>query len=437
MSAGRMPVVRQMANEFCETLASDSLGESSAQTDLARAEPGGLRGRMPGLDGLRGLAILMVMALHFGGGIARGATGVDLWFSRVSGAGWVGVDLFFVLSGFLITGILYDTKGTPGCLRNFYARRVLRIFPLYYGALLVLFVVLPLIGRGSMPGVAKVAEHQGWLWFYCSNFASVFIGDKVFAGGLVQAGHYWSLAVEEQFYLVWPLVVLWLRRETLMKVCGVVIAAVVALRVGLVVRGFEWVYFFTPCRLDGLMAGAMVSLILRGRRKVETLTPACTWIFLTCGAALAAIWWERGLDSLDWTMGTAGFTLLAGLFSAGIVLVLAAPASSWRRRVFGGRVLGFFGKYSYGLYVFHWALEPTFRRYFSVNVLIDRVFHHYWPARIAYMGMAMAISVLAAWVSWNIYEKQFLKLKRFFECRPAAASGHVEEPMQVGVLKAA
>src|SRR4051812_8053988 len=189
-------------------------------------QPLQLRPHFPGLDGLRGLAILMVMILHFGGTTEQGMSGLNLWFSRITGAGWCGVDLFFVLSGFLITGILYDAKGTPGGLRNFYARRVLRIFPLYYATLIVLFVILPLLAPGPNPGLDKVALHQGWLWLYLSNFAAVFIGDHTFAAGLVQAGHFWSLAIEEQFYLVWPLIVLTLRRETLINICVAVIVGV-------------------------------------------------------------------------------------------------------------------------------------------------------------------------------------------------------------------
>ena len=415
------------------------LRDQSAAPDPSDPSIQSPRPHLPGLDGLRGLAILMVMILHFSGGIAPTATGLDLWFSRLTGIGWCGVDLFFVLSGFLITGILYDTKGAAGCLKNFYARRVLRIFPLYYGLLLVLFVVLPLLARGSMPGVAKVGQNQGWLWLYCSNLAAVFISDKLFTGGLVQAGHFWSLAVEEQFYLVWPLVVLTLRRQTLIKVCGAVIVAVVALRLSLVAGGFQRIYFFTPCRLDGLMIGAMISLVLRGGRSVESLVPAARRTFLACAAALAAIWFNRGWDSDDWTMTTVGFTLLAALFGASLVLVLAAPASSRTARIFGGRTLTFFGKYSYGLYVLHCALEPTFRHYFSVQLLIDRVFHHYWPARFAHMTLAMGISIAAAWASWHLYEKQFLKLKRYFESKPARQAEPAAPPaeQQVQFLKAA
>src|SRR3954469_23367864 len=122
------------------------------------------RPHLPALDGLRGLAILMVMILHFGGATERNMSGANLWFSRLTGAGWCGVDLFFVLSGFLITGILFDARGTANGLRNFYARRVLRIFPLYYGTLIVLFIVLPLLAPGPNPGLDKVAHQQGWLW---------------------------------------------------------------------------------------------------------------------------------------------------------------------------------------------------------------------------------------------------------------------------------
>src|SRR6476620_6854887 len=104
--------------------------------DDSRTSAPPMSGHLPALDGLRGVAILAVMIHHFGGGVAHGGAGIELWFSRLVGTGWCGVDLFFVLSGFLITGILLDARGAPAALRNFYARRILRIFPLYYGLLL-------------------------------------------------------------------------------------------------------------------------------------------------------------------------------------------------------------------------------------------------------------------------------------------------------------
>ncbi|MDB5322675.1 MAG: acyltransferase 3 [Phycisphaerales bacterium] len=132
------------------------------------------------------------------------------------------------------------------------------------------------------------------------------------------------------------------------------------------------------------------------------------------------------LPGLDRLRGLAILMVMILHFSGGIA-----------RRIFAGRTLGFFGKYSYGLYVFHCALEPTFRHFFSVYLLIDRVFHHYWPPRFAYMTISMGISIAAAWASWHLYEKQFLKLKRFFESRPAREAQPAAPPAQVEFLKAA
>jgi peptidoglycan/LPS O-acetylase OafA/YrhL len=399
-------------------------GNSAPRTDRTTPSSSGappeLRGHLPALDGLRGLAILMVMVHHFGGGIDHGRAGLDLWFSRIVGTGWCGVDLFFVLSGFLITGILYDTKDAPRGVRNASARRMLRIFPLYYGVLLVLFVVLPIVSRGPTPGIDKVAQNQGWLWLYCSNIAAFFSTGEPFRGGLVQAGHFWSLAIEEQFYLVWPLVVLTLGRQTLMKLCAAAIVAGLALRMELVAKGVDHLYLFTPCRLDGLMTGALLALALRSGRGIATLLRYAKPIACISGAALMIILIARGFDTEDWVMTTAGFTLLAIFFAAAMILLLAASPQSAVARIFRGRTLTFFGKYSYGLYVLHFVLKPIFQHYFSVSLLTDRVFHHYWPARFAFMALSIAASLAVAWLSWHLYEKQFLKLKRFFQ--PAAVA---------------
>jgi peptidoglycan/LPS O-acetylase OafA/YrhL len=374
------------------------------------------RSHIRALDGLRGLAILMVMVHHFAGGIDHAARGLGAaMVARFTGIGWCGVDLFFVLSGFLITGILYDTKGSPGALRNFYARRVLRIFPLYYGLLLAVFVLLP------VPGARQVGRNQAWLWLYASNIGTFFAhGEEIFRGGLVQMGHFWSLAVEEQFYLAWPIFVLWLSRETLMKVCGGVILAVVTTRLTLIGMSFEKIAFFTPCRVDGLMTGAFLALAVRGEINIQALVRAGKWVAFGSGIILAAVWAVRGLDPEDWPMATLGLTLLAFFF--GGVLLMAIKPGARTAAVFEAKWLRFLGKYSYGLYVFHFALMPAFARWFGVDVL-TRIFHHYWPARLLYIGISTAASIVVALLSWHLFEKQFLKLKRFFEYRaidPAA-----------------
>jgi len=187
------------------------MGESSVQllsADLsaraaapAPAKKSSLPSHIPALDGIRGLAVLLVFYCHTtlidpGGALGK----LFVSSSRIS---WAGVDLFFVLSGFLITGILFDAKGKDFYFRNFYARRTVRIFPLYYAFLLVALVLLPIVTPASLADVYlhEFPTQKVWYWLYLSNFYQAFhpTHHLVFVS--------WSLAIEEQFYLCWPLVV--------------------------------------------------------------------------------------------------------------------------------------------------------------------------------------------------------------------------------------
>jgi len=190
-------------------------------------------GRLPVLDGVRGLAILMVMLHHFtpdhGAGILS-----------VLHLGWVGVDLFFVLSGFLITGILFDAKGSANYFQNFYARRGLRIFPLYYGILLLILFALPLLQWLDVihvPGLDQVRVWQPWLWLHSSNLLLAWKGQWMLDSGVIRMNHFWSLAVEEHFYLVWPVVVALFDRKSLMKIAAGVIIAALSLRAAFLPSG--------------------------------------------------------------------------------------------------------------------------------------------------------------------------------------------------------
>ncbi|MBS0244284.1 MAG: acyltransferase, partial [Proteobacteria bacterium] len=162
-------------------------------------------GHIPALDGIRGLAVIMVLLFHFICA-ATPLNNIEALVIRFFNYGAYGVELFFVLSGFLITGILYDARSKPNYFKNFYIRRTLRIFPLYYGVLFLTFVVAPLIPWLSGPTLSYMAEHQAWAWLYATN---VFIAIKGY-WAYAYLEHFWSLSVEEHFYLFWPFLVYWL-----------------------------------------------------------------------------------------------------------------------------------------------------------------------------------------------------------------------------------
>ncbi len=217
---------------------------------------------LPALDGVRGLAILLVLLFHF---VAQ-TTVTNRFEAAVNGVlsyGLLGVDLFFVLSGFLITGILYDTRDDPAYFRSFYMRRVLRIFPLYYGVLAVVFFVIPLVPvlRGSE--IAGLRDRQAWAWLYGVNVYLAIQG----AWDLSYLTHFWSLAVEEHFYFVWPLVVWMLasKPRILMKTALAVTAVSFTARVAASLSGVNPVAttVLTPFQLDALCLGGFFAVYLR------------------------------------------------------------------------------------------------------------------------------------------------------------------------------
>jgi peptidoglycan/LPS O-acetylase OafA/YrhL len=369
---------------------------------------------MPALDGLRGVAILLVMAFHFvstGATLAHGdASIVDRVVYGVSGAGWIGVDLFFVLSGFLITGILLDAKGSEGFLGNFYARRVLRIFPLYYAYLVALLIVVPLAAgaRFDAPFLDQV-----WYWFYLPNVRAAVtpgVHENLFHNA---AGHLWSLAIEEQFYLIWPFCVLFLARHRLSILCGVMIFGALATRIALQAAGVS-AYALMPARSDALAMGALVAVAVRspvgGRWARSFALPAV-------GAATIALVTiaisAGGLRIGDaWTQ-TAGLSSLAVLFGAA-VLVAARANDEALQRILSGRLLRSFGRYSYGIYILHQPLIVLAAWSMGAAGGLPMAFGLQAPAVIALALLAAAASYGAAWLSWHLFESRFLRLKARF-----------------------
>ena len=244
---------------------------------------------LPALDGLRGLAIVMVLFVHFIGDLAP-RTPVERGMVKLANYGIWGVDLFFVLSGFLITGILHDAKASPHYLRNFYVRRTLRIFPLYFGVLLLLFGVLPFLPISYPAGLSEAARHQGWLWTYTCNVYLARAG----SWALPYVSHFWSLAVEEHFYLLWPWVVLALRREALLGACAVGVVFALGLRVALSFAGAGEVALvvLTPCRLDALFIGAFLALAVRSVGIEPVAREARRWLVPLAALVLLVSAWN-------------------------------------------------------------------------------------------------------------------------------------------------
>jgi peptidoglycan/LPS O-acetylase OafA/YrhL len=375
--------------------------------------PTELSGRIPALDGLRGLAIVMVMAFHQTA--MRPTTALDYEFVRLSQYLAAGVDLFFVLSGFLITGILYDAKTGTHYFRNFYARRFLRIFPLYYAVLFVALVVLP---RFPHPKLAKW-EHFGglgqvWYWLFLSNW-SIALGGRGFQHGMIDLS--WTLSIEEQFYLIWPVVVLAFDRRRLMRICVGLVGGALAVRLGFTLSGRPgaWSMMLTPSRMDTLAVGAWIALAARGAGGIGGLVPAARWLAIISGLVVAALIVPSSPPAFVYALRpTVNLTALAIFFGSLLVLAVGTRPAGLIARVFEMRFLQVFGVYSYALYLFHNPIQAAIR---------DTV---YGPSRFATLGgsplpgqlvfyVVAAVPTLAcAWLSWHLYEAPLLKLKRFF-----------------------
>ena len=369
---------------------------------------------IPALDGLRGIAVLLVMLLHFSMMTPNGP--LDSAFSLTFDTGWLGVDLFFVLSGFLITGILFDAKGGAFFFRNFYLRRSLRIFPLYYAFLCGVLLVLPWLAPGSMERL----DGQGWLWSYLSNFLFVRVG---WEGMPEHTIHLWSLAIEEQFYLLWPLVVFLFDRKNLIRVALIAIAGAIVFRA---VAFFIWPngiagYALLPARVDSLAMGGLLALVIRGPEgKSEVSQLARRLLLPGLGLLAAAVGWsmvfspqEGLLPPLKLHTQLLGYTGMMLLSGALILLAVAESGSERLRNALTWKPLMALGKYSYGLYMIHVPVRDVIRMW-RHNVPLPRVLGSQLPAQIGIFILGMGVSVLLALLSWNLFEKHFLKLKDYF-----------------------
>ncbi len=366
------------------------------------------RRNLVSLDGLRGIAVLAVMFSHFNRFLPAIPAFVPM--KVLFTYGWSGVDLFFVLSGFLITGILTQTKSAANYFQSFYIRRFLRIFPIYYAALIVIFAVIALMP--SIPNVPPPSER--WTYFlYIDNWLPFWTG--VWPPNVV--GHFWSLAVEEQFYVLWPFVVFLVSERFLWRLIPVLITAALVLRITLATHGVpsEAIMLGTFTRMDSLLIGALGALLYKKLSQWQA-PRALPWIAGGCLALFALGTWLFDWKSLEiQNFGfteTIGYSLLAIAFGA---IVLACAINDDRKsavqRFLHLKPLGLVGRYSYGMYVYHVPFlgicELLILRHIPIAVAGT-----WWFSACYVIFLALGTYGISL-VSYEFFERRILMLKKF------------------------
>jgi peptidoglycan/LPS O-acetylase OafA/YrhL len=357
---------------------------------------------IPALDGLRGIAILLVLAVH---------TEMPVTLEPLLKDGWVGVDLFFVLSGFLITRILLKSRNSPRYVTNFYARRILRIWPVYFGIVLFVF---------ACERFGLVWAHATtWGWLTLATFTQNFyIGAYGWDSLPDWLGPTWSLGIEEQFYLVWPLLVRTLSVATLKRVCLTVIFITPLIRalVAYYLHHDDGTLVLTFCRLDTLCFGTLLAIgfesgDLRFSNWVQRLLLPALALFIILEKFASQLICETFL-----------YSLLAIAFAGSLALCLAPiPAVSNRFALafFSFGPLRFIGKISYCLYLIHRAVFALAASHTSQRILSQ--VPGYQPNGWLQLAINWALSLLIATLSWYLYESPILKLKRRFADLPQPA----------------
>ena len=382
-------------------------------------EPAPLHGRILQLDGLRGVAILLVLLRHYIAVDAQPArhslVARALFFLRLS---WSGVDLFFVLSGFLIGGILVDARGSPAYFKAFYARRFFRIVPVYA-------VVCVIFAAASAAGAERWWGTGGAFLFSRPPpwYAFVFFLQNVFVAvrgtfDPLAVGVMWSLAIEEQFYLTLPLLVRLLPRERLLPVLLALVGLVpVARSIGFYTlpHGGLFAYTMMPFRADALLMGVIAAVLVRDPKAWEMLQQRRRGIKVVAGLLGGVLlgFMVRGWYTHDAAaICTAGYTLIA-LFYVCILLLAVTRGEGRLSVLLRARWLRSLGGIAYGTYLFHVAVQ---------GICFGVIFGHEpritsW-AELGTAALAAAITIAIARLSWNLFEKRMVSLGHGFAYAP-------------------
>jgi peptidoglycan/LPS O-acetylase OafA/YrhL len=370
------------------------------------------------LDGVRGVAIGLVLLAH--GFTVAPLDPVTKFLHTVTNSMQIGLDVFFVLSGFLISSILIRTREDDGYFRNFYARRVLRIFPAYYLVLVGVFLVRPLL-LGEPPWHEELQPQSPYFFLYIQNFVLASRGLEIWPG----LHHTFSLAIEEQFYLVWPLVFWVTPKRLLLRMSLLFCAGSLAIKCVLYLSGASLltVYMGTLPRLHALAAGAAVAAWIG----IHGGTVPLRWLRMVgvvAGATVALEIVARGLDLISEDLHTFLLNVSAMPFLSWLLFeTLVSARKSSLRRVLEARPLLFLGRYSYGLYLIHfvvlWELRPRLVPTWSVIFGLNQ-------ALLLTGAIDVLVSVLMAMAMYHAMELPVLKLKRYFVTRRPTAHAAAE-----------
>jgi peptidoglycan/LPS O-acetylase OafA/YrhL len=357
--------------------------------------------RVPALDGVRGIAIVMVLTFH----VTLAFPEHNGWRSVFS-CGWMGVDLFFVLSGFLITGVLLDSLGQPGFFKRFYIRRALRIWPAYL-TVVTLLTGVAIATVWLQPDDANASRFLGeapWYWLHSTNLMTA--RTPSFATTPLGTGHLWSLGVEEQFYLLWPIVVFGLantpRRAIIVSSILIILAPLA--RLALLRNGVDplALYVLMPTRADSLAWGCLLAGVIRAHRPFLRMA----WPILAAGGAfgIAVLTYRLGEPyNLSPSFVIAGYSF-AGMASAGVV----GYAAIAERSRFANSALRVVGKYSYAIYLWHAPVLYALSRISGLSLT-------------AYAALAVAATIAMARVSWVLIERPALSLRELLGGARASA----------------
>jgi peptidoglycan/LPS O-acetylase OafA/YrhL len=360
--------------------------------------------RIPALDGLRGIAILLVLLHH---AVFRVQSSSKLLMNVLAPGrlAWSGVDLFFVLSGFLIGGILLDARQSPRFFKTFYIRRAYRILPLY-AALLTLYSVRYIPWQGILGPLRSLSESPiPWLSYasFTQNIWMAWLGTF----GIITMTVTWSLAVEEQFYLTVPFVIHKIGNSRLILVLLSVLLGAPLLRTSLHLffrNGNFAAYVLMPCRADALCLGVLVALLVRMPRTWKSLVSrrsAICWAtgFLFVGLAAVA---SKGHE-FSTPMVTIGYSALA-LFYTGCLLITVTAQSGRLVRTLCNPLLMQLGVLAYCTYLIHVPVIEVCRRILGLRFT-------YASETTQFVGglIGVILTLVVAKFSWHFFERPFLR----------------------------